>query len=146
MPRWLIWSVVAIIVAAAGVWGGAAWVGQATYGPRYAEQQHDVKASVGDIFSLVVRDRGGSVGDDWTASVADGAVAEQKGSELIADSLVDRWFGAAPGGGAGERRITFRAKAPGTTRITLTNCYRGCATPQDRAESRSVSWSVTVER
>jgi hypothetical protein len=146
MPRWLIWSVVALIVAVAGVWGGVAWYRQATYGPRYAEQQQDVKASVGDVFSLVVRDRGGSVGDNWTASVADGAVASQVRSELIADSVADRLFGAAPGGGAGNRLITFRAKASGTTRITLANCYRGCATEDDKRESRSVSWTVTVER
>jgi len=78
--------------------------------------------------------------------VADGAVAAQERSELIADSLRDRWFGAAPGGGRGDRLITFRAKAPGTTQITLTNCYRGCNSEETRAESRSVSWTVTVER
>lgn len=134
------------MLAVAGVWGGIALYRQATYGSRYAEQQSDVKASVGDVFTLVVRDRGGSIGDDWSASVADGAVAEQKNSELVADSLSDRWFGAAPGGGGGERLITFRAKAPGTTQITLTNCYRGCNTAENKAESRSVSWTVTVER
>lgn len=146
MPRWLIWSLVAIVLVVAGVWGGVAWHSQATYGPRYHEQQQAVKASAGDVFSLVVRDRGGSVGDNWTASVTDGAVAQQERSELIADSLKDRWFGAAPGGGGGDRLITFRAKAPGTTQITLTNCYRGCDNQENRAESRSVSWTVTVER
>lgn len=146
MPRWLIWSVVALIVAVAGVWGGISLYREATYGPRYDEQQQNVTVSVGDVFSLVVPDRGGSVGDDWTASIADDAVAAQEGSELVADSLRDRLFGAAPGGGAGDRLITFRAKATGFTQITLTNCYRGCATEQDKAESRSVSWNVTVGR
>ncbi|HZM76597.1 MAG TPA: protease inhibitor I42 family protein [Candidatus Limnocylindrales bacterium] len=146
MPRWLIWSLVAVVLAVAGVWGGIALYRQATYGSRYAEQQRDVKASVGDVFTLVVPDRGPSVGDDWTAAVADAAIVTEEKSELIPDSLSDRWFGAAPGGGGGDRLITFRAKAPGTTKITLTNCYRGCQTAQDQAESRSVSWNVTVER
>jgi len=146
MPRWLIWSLVAIVLAVAGVWGGVTLYRQATYGSRYAEQQGDVKVSVGDVFTLVVPDRGGSVGDDWTASIVDQAVASEERSELVADSLKDRWFGAAPGGGGGDRLITFRAKAPGTTQITLTNCYRGCNTQENRAESRSVSWNVTVER
>jgi len=146
MPRWLIWLLVAVVLAAAGVWGGVVLYRQATYGSRYAEQQNDVKASVGDVFTLVVPDRGASVGDDWTASIADGAVVSQERSELIADSLRDRWFGAAPGGGGGDRLITFRAKAPGTTQITLSNCFQGCRDEQTRALSRSVSWTVTVER
>ena len=134
------------MLAVAGVWGGITLYRQATYGSRYAEQQRDVKASVGDVFTLVVPDRGPSVGDDWTASVADAAIAEEEKSELVSDSLTDRWFGAAPGGGGGDRLITFRAKAPGTTQIKLTNCYRGCTTPENKAESREVSWNVTVER
>jgi hypothetical protein len=142
----LIWSLVVIVLAVAGVWGGIALYRQATYGSRYAEQHSDVKASVGDVFTLVVPDRGPSIGDDWTASVADEAVVTQKNSELVPDSLKDRFFGAAPGGGGGQRMITFHAKAPGTTEITLTNCYRGCATAENKAQSRSVSWNVTVER
>jgi hypothetical protein len=146
MPRWLIWSVVAIALAVAGVWGGIALYRQATYGPRYTEQQLDIKVSAGDIFTLVVQDRGPSVGDGWTASTADQAVVSQERSELIPDSLRDRWFGAQPGGGGGERLITFRAKAAGTTQITLSNCFQGCNNEQTRALSRSVSWNVTVER
>lgn len=146
MPRWLIWSLIAVIVAAAGVWGGTALYRQTTYGARFAEQQPDVKVSSGDIFTLVVPDRGPSVGDDWTASIADETVVSQKESILVADSLMDRWFGAAPGGGGGQRLVTFRAKAPGTTQVTLKNCYRGCDTDENRAESRSVSWTVTVSR
>lgn len=145
MPRWLIWLVVAIIGTVAGVWGGTALNRQLTYGTRYTEQQKDVRVSVGDVFSLVVRDRGASVGDNWTATVAVGAVVSEEGTELIPDSLKDRLFGAAPGGGAGDRLIAFRAKAPGTTQITVANCYRGCATDENKAESRELSWTVTVE-
>lgn len=146
MPRWLIWSLVVVVLAVAGVWGGIAVYRQATYGTRYAEQQRDVKASVGDVFTLVVPDRGPSVGDDWTATVADGAVVAQEKSELSPDSLRDRLFGAQPGGGGGDRLITFRATAPGTTEVTLNNCFQGCRDQRTKDLSRSVSWQVTVER
>jgi hypothetical protein len=42
--------------------------------------------------------------------------------------------------------ITFRAHEPGSTTITFTNCYRGCADDLTRADSREVSWTVTVSR
>jgi Chagasin family peptidase inhibitor I42 len=144
--HWLIWLLAAVVLAVAGVWGGLALYRQATYGHRYAEQQHDVKVSAGDLFTLVVPDRGESIGDQWTASVSDEGVVSQAGSTLIADNLLDRWFGADKGGGAGQRLITFRAKAPGTAQITLSNCFQGCNSERTRAESRSVSWNVTVER
>jgi Chagasin family peptidase inhibitor I42 len=146
MPRWLIWLLVAVVLVAAGVWGGVTLYHQATYGSRYAEQQREAKASVGDLFTLVVPDRGPSIGDSWTASILDQSMVTQERSELVAENLRDRFFGAATGGGGGDRLITFRAEAPGTTQIVLTNCYRGCATAENQAESRSVSWNVTVER
>jgi inhibitor of cysteine peptidase len=146
MRRWLVWSLVAVVVLVGAVVGGLAVYRKVTYGDRYAESQTSVTAGEGSVFTLVVPDRGASVGDLWTATVADPAVAEQVRSTLVADSLSDRLFGPAPGGGGGQRLITFKAKAPGTTTITLSNCFQGCGNERTRAESRQVSWSVTVER
>jgi len=146
MRHWLIWLSVAVVLAVAGVWGGLALYRQATYGPRHAEQDQEVRVSAGDVFTLIVPDRGESIGDRWTASVSDEGVVSQAGSTLIADNLFDRWFGAGKGGGAGQRLITFRAKAPGTAKVTLSNCFQGCDNERTRAESRSVSWNVTVVR
>jgi hypothetical protein len=146
MRRWLVWSLVAVVLIVAAMAGGIAVYRKATYGPRYGEAEQNIKTSVGSVFSVVVPDRGPSVGDRWTASAGDPAVAEQVRSTLVADSLMDRWFGPAPGGGGGQRLVTFRATAPGTTTITLTNCFQGCDNDRTRGESRTVRWSVTVER
>ncbi|MCP2328845.1 hypothetical protein HDA40_007352 [Hamadaea flava] len=146
MRRWLIWSLVAVVAVVGAVVGGVAVYRAATYGDRYDAEHSAVTVSDGSVFTLVVRDRGASVGDYWTATVADPAIAEQVGSELVADSLSDRVFGAAPGGGAGERLITFKATAAGTTTITLSNCFQGCDNDRRKAASSTVSWTVTVER
>jgi len=144
--RWLVWSLVAVVLVVAVVAGGVAIYRKSTYGSRYGETERSLTTSVGSLFTLVVPDRGPSVGDYWTAKADDPAVAEQVRSTLVADNLIDRWFGPAMGGGAGQRLITFRATAPGTTTITLDNCFQGCGNERTRAESRSVSWRVTVER
>lgn len=143
--RWMVWSLVAVVLVVATI-GGVAIYRKATYGTRYGEAEQNVTTSVDSVFTLVVPDRGPSVGDYWTASADDPALAEQVRSTLIADNVIDRWFGPAIGGGAGQRLITFRAKAAGTTTITLTNCFQGCDNERTRAESRTVSWRVTVER
>ncbi|MEV0268364.1 protease inhibitor I42 family protein [Hamadaea sp. NPDC050747] len=144
MRRWLVWSLVAVVVLVGAVVGGVAVYRKVTYGDQYDAGHSAVAVSDGSVFTLVVRDRGASVGDNWSATVADPAIAEQIGSTLVADSLSDRVFGPADGGGAGERLITFKAKAPGTTTITLTNCFQGCDNDRRRAASSTVSWSVTV--
>jgi hypothetical protein len=144
MRRWLAWSLVAVVLLVAAVVGGVASYRRVTYGSRYAEAKTSVSADKGSVFTLVVPDRGASVGDRWTAAVADPAVAEQVRSRLIADSLSDRLFGAALGGGGGQRLITFKAKSAGTTTITLSNCFQGCDNERTQADSRSVSWTVTV--
>ncbi|NUR70533.1 MAG: protease inhibitor I42 family protein [Hamadaea sp.] len=146
MRRWLVWSLVAVVVLVGAVIGGVAVYRKVTYGDRFDASRPTLTVSEGSRFTLVVRDRGASVGDYWTAEVNDPAIAEQVGSTLIADSLSDRVFGPADGGGKGQRLITFEAKATGTTTITLKNCFQGCDTDRRRAASSTVSWSVTVER
>lgn len=136
----------AVALAAAGVGGGLTLYRQMTYGNRYDESRQDITVPSGTVFSLVVPDRGPSVGDKWTAGIYGDAEITQVHSTLIADNLFDRWFGPAPGGGGGQRVITFRADTPGTATITLENCYRGCDSERNRTESRSVSWDVTVSR
>ena len=68
------------------------------------------------------------------------------GSTLEMSKLKDRLFGPEPGGGEGQRLITFRATAPGAATVTLKNCFQGCYNDRTRAESREVRWTVTVAR
>jgi hypothetical protein len=143
--RWVVWwSLAAVVLIVAATAGSVVVYHKVTDGTLHGEPEQDIKTSAGSVFSLVVPDRGPSVGDGWSASASDAAVAEQVRSTVVADSLTGRWFGRPPRDELGQRRFTFRALAPGTTTITLTNCVRGCADERDRALSRTVSWNVTV--
>jgi hypothetical protein len=143
MRRWLVWSLVAVVVLVAAAIGGVTLYRQATYGHRYGGGSA-VSTDKGSVFTLVVRDRGASVGDRWTATVADPAIVEQIRSELVADSWHDRVFGANAGGNGGDRYITFKAKSAGTTTITLSNCFQGCDNDRTRGLSQTISSTVTV--
>jgi inhibitor of cysteine peptidase len=144
--RRAIWTLAAVVLVVAGSVGGMAVYRRATYGIKYGEHQPNVAVSEGGIFTIVVRDRGPSVGDNWTASVSDEATVSPIRSTLIPSSFLDPWFGPKKGGGGGQRLITFRAKAPGNATVTLRNCFQGCWDGRTRALSRSVSWSVSVTR
>lgn len=146
MRRWPVRSLVALVLIVAVAAVGLAVYHKATCGDRFVESEQRVMVPADSVFTLVVPDRGASVGDRWTAGVDDAAIAEQIRSTLVADRLSDRLFGPTPGGGGGQRLITFRATAPGTTIITLSNCFQGCGDERTKAQSRSVSWTVTVER
>lgn len=146
--RRLLWSVViavgAVAVVIGGVTGGFAIYRNVHFGHRYTESDRSVTVDQGDVFTLTVPDRGASVGDHWTATVDDPARATEVRSALISDSLYDRIFGPAIGGGGGHRLTTFRAGESGTTTITLANCFQGCHDPDKDAESRKVTWTITV--
>jgi hypothetical protein len=129
-----------------GMVGGTALYRRATYGTKYGEDQQSVAASEGRLFTVVIRDRGPSVGDNWTASVSDETTISQLRSTLIPSSFLDPWFGPKKGGGGGQRLFTFRAKASGTATVTLSNCFQGCWDDRTRTLSRSVSWTVSVAR
>ena len=142
----MMWILVGAALAAAGVPGGLMLYRQASYGERYGGNEHDIRVTPDALFTVVVPDRGPSVGDMWTAFITDVAVVSQEYSTLVADDLFEGWLGLAPRGGGGHRLITFRARTPGKTTITVRNCYQGCDTKRTRAESRSVTWTVRVSR
>jgi inhibitor of cysteine peptidase len=144
--RRAIWTLVAVVLVMAGALGGMSLYRHATYGIKYSEHQPNVAVSEGGIFTIVVQDRGPSVGDDWTASVSDETTISQIRSTLIPSSFLDPWFGPKKGGGGGQRLITFRAKAAGNATVTLRNCFQGCRDDRTRSLSRSVSWTVSVAR
>lgn len=119
---------------------------QASYGDRYGENEHDITVTTDVLFTVVVPDRGLSAGYTWTAFITDTAVVSKEYSTLVANHLLGDWFSLAPGGHGGQRLITFRARTPGKTTITVRNCYQGCDAERTRAKSRSVSWTVHVAR
>lgn len=117
---------------------------QASYGDQYGENEREITVTPDALFTVVVPDRGLSVGDTWTAFITDSAVVSKEYSTLVADDLFGSWFSLAPAGDGGQRLITFRARTPGKTLITVRTCSQGCDTGHSRAKSRSVSWIVRV--
>ena len=142
MRRVLSWSLAVMIVAAAGGWGAWVWWKHATYGRTITEAELTATVEAGDRFSLAVPDRGASVGDSWSATVTPEGVLTAVGNRKVISNVYDRIFGPAAGGGAGTRYFTYTAEAPGTARVTVTNCFQGCDEPSPL--SRSVAWQITV--
>ncbi|GAA4604764.1 hypothetical protein BJY16_005132 [Actinoplanes octamycinicus] len=133
-----------LIVAAGAGWGLYAWQRHTTYGTVADQQELSVTVATGERLTLAVPDRGASAGDHWTAQVAAPDVVRAVDERLAYSSVHDRLFGPELGGGAGTRYFIFEAAAPGEVAVTLTNCYRGCKTPADKAESTATIWLVTV--
>jgi inhibitor of cysteine peptidase len=142
--RVLSWSLAVAILLAAAVWGGLALHERATFGTKITEKDLTVEVDEGDRFSLAVPDRGASVGDAWSATVApDGVVAAVEDRKVMSN-VWDRVFGPQAGGGAGTRYFIYTAEGPGTVRVTLANCFQGCRDGYSRGLSREVTWTVTV--
>jgi hypothetical protein len=142
MRRVLLWSLGAVIILAAGGWGARALWEHATFGRKITQDQLTVTVGRGDRFSLAIPDRGASVGDSWSATVAPDGVLTQVDNRKIMSNRGDRIFGPEAGGGGGTRYFVFTADAPGTARVTLANCFQGCDEPSPL--SRTVTWQVTV--
>ncbi|WP_189334981.1 protease inhibitor I42 family protein [Actinoplanes ianthinogenes] len=135
---------VLVVVAGAG-WGLYAWRRHATYGTMADQQELKVTLATGDRLTLVVPDRGASIGDHWTAQLPDSGVLRAVDERFTYSSVHDRLFGPALGGGSGTRYFIFEASTPGEVTVTLTNCFRGCKFPADKAESTATTWLVTVD-
>ncbi|MEQ4302377.1 protease inhibitor I42 family protein [Plantactinospora sp. B6F1] len=116
----------------------------ARYGTVLDQQATSATVEPGDRLSIRVPDRGASVGDNWSATAEPADVLALVEDELIFDSLTDRIFGPADGGGGGNRYFLFDARRFGQVTVTLTNCFQGCATERTRAASETVTWTVTV--
>ena len=140
----MLWSLVAIAVGAALNWGVVALRDHATFGTIFDEKELTVTVGPGERFSLAVPD-GGSIGDEWSATVAPDGVLTATGNRLVMSNLLDRIFGPQAGGGAGTRYFTYSANQPGVATVRLFDCFQGmCNTPYDKY-SRAVTWTVTVK-
>jgi inhibitor of cysteine peptidase len=142
--RVLWWSLAVVIVVAAGGWGALAWRERATFGTKITDDRLTVRVEPGDRFSLAVPDRGASVGDSWSDKVTPEGVLAAVDDRKVMSDLRDRMIGPEAGGGAGTRYFIYTARAPGTARVILANCFRGCGDGYTRGLSRSVTWTVTV--
>ncbi|GAT64608.1 chagasin family peptidase inhibitor I42 [Planomonospora sphaerica] len=89
-----------------------------------------VEVAPGQRFSLAV-DENASVGDSWRMeALPDVAVAS-----FISDEYEHEGEPGTTGGG-GTRYFVFNAKRPGTTAVTLSNCWR-CAVDRVPADEQS---------
>jgi hypothetical protein len=136
--------VVVAVLAVAAALGGALIRRHVVYGTVLDASSPSVTVKVGDRFSLKVPDRGPSVGDRWSATAEPDGVVTLVGDELISNSLSDRLFGPSIGGGGGKHYFRFDAERAGQVTVTLTNCFQGCWDERTRAESTTVTWTVTV--
>lgn len=139
----LIGAALAVLVVVAAV-VGLVVRRQLRYGTIVDRETASITVDVGDRFSLRVPDRGPSVGDRWSASADPADLVERVGDELVSDSLGDRLFGPALGGGGGVRYFRFDAKRAGRATITLSNCFQGCRTERTRAVSTTTVWTVII--
>ena len=139
-----LWAIAAFVVLMAAVWGGVAWRRHATFGTIAGEDRTTLTVDRGDRFSLAVADRGASVGDSWSARVSPDGVLTSVDNRMVRGNIVDRIFGPQIGGGAGTRYFVYHADHAGTAAVTLSNCFQGCDHPTKAAESRSITWTVTV--
>jgi hypothetical protein len=119
-------------------------VQRSRYGDVHTEGATGVAVDRGSRFSLAVPDRGASVGDHWTAAVEPAGIATLTRTDLVGGNLADRLLGPATGGGGGTRYFVFDARRPGSTMITLRNCFQGCDSDRTRGASRDAVWTVTV--
>lgn len=92
----------------------------------------------GERFSVVV-DENASVGDRWQVKQApDPKIATPDRDEYVADSP-----GGTVGGG-GKHYFVFTAHEPGDSAIELYDCFRGCTSDSDKAQSKTYEIHLTV--
>jgi Chagasin family peptidase inhibitor I42 len=142
---WVITGAVAVVLVIAVVATPLTWH-RLRYGAEFPVSASSARVQVGDRFSLTVNDLGGSVGDSWSVKEqSDPAVAR-----LIHDELVlpfyERIGPRASGCCSGTHYFTFGARQPGTTTITLYDCFQGCGNQRTLRSSTTRSWTVVVTR
>ncbi|RZS30563.1 chagasin family peptidase inhibitor I42 [Herbihabitans rhizosphaerae] len=127
----------AVTLLAAGCSGGSDGESPAPappaskFGTEFTPTQA-ITVKPGEKFSVVVRSNA-SVGDRWSVRRApDPRIAEGGKGEFVSDAEP----GQKPMPGQGGRVFfVFTAKEKGSTTAELFNCFRGCDSPQDQAES-----------
>jgi hypothetical protein len=141
----LLWSVIALVLWVGIVWAAIAVRREVIFGEIHLEADTTVTVDRGDRFSLAVRDRGPSVGDHWTLSVAGTDVLTRVEERHVSSALLPQFGEPLMGGGDGTLYVIFTGAKKGTTTVTLSNCFQGCRSDDSRGLSRSVTWTVTVE-
>jgi hypothetical protein len=148
MKRWR--RIVLAILAGVVLVGGTTWAVLAIrhriqFGQVFDESDLHPAVAKGDRFSIAIPDRGGSVGDEWSATVTPADAVSAKGNVKVMSNLMDRVFGPLDGGGAGTRFFTYVADQPGTVTVKLFNCFQGlCKNRNPDPYSRGVTWTITV--
>ncbi|MCF6524035.1 protease inhibitor I42 family protein [Streptomyces sp. JJ36] len=104
----------------------------------YDKDDRRVETAPGETFALRVTDRS-SAGYTWVVAgpEPDGEVVEARGTRR--EQADPEQVGAF-----GSLLFDFRAAAPGTTRITLRNCYR-CGTPQEQVDRSHPATDLTFD-
>jgi len=139
----IIAGIAVVVVAAAGALAPRAWH-RLRYGAEYRASATTVLVAAGDRFSLVVDDRGASVGDSWSVQQQpDPDVARFVRDDLVTPLRI-RIGRPAAGCCAGTRYFTFDAHGPGRTTIVLRNCFQGCDNARTRQASTAPRWTVIV--
>jgi hypothetical protein len=141
----VVWSLAALVLVGGTTWATLTIRHHLLYGTVFDEQSLRPTVEHGQRFSLAVPDRGASVGDEWSATVSPDGLLRAQGDRQVMSSLVDRIFGAEPGGGAGTRYFSYTASRPGTVTVQLSNCFQGlCHSGRTDPWSRGVTWTITV--
>lgn len=103
-----------------------------------ATSTEHIAIAKGERFSLVV-DENASVGDGWEVKTPpDAKIARPEGDDYVSTSP------SGSVGGGGKRYFMFTALEPGNTSIELYNCFRGCTSERDKAESKGHTVRLTV--
>jgi len=110
----------------------------------FKQDQPDIAVLVGEKFAIRLPEDP-TAGEQWKVIGApDGRLVKADGDSFKAEVPAD---GSAAKPGAGQREFKFKAKAPGTTTITLnrcTNCPAGSNGVKDMAEPVRATFTVTV--
>ena len=108
----------------------------------FKEDDTTIKVAVGEKFGIRVKENA-SIGDAWRlVSAPDPSILKDEGNSYKADSAEPM-----PGSG-GQREFKFKARATGTTTVTLFDCYRcsgaGEVSPENSAYAKRITFTVTV--
>lgn len=140
----VLWSLLATTAWCALNWGAFHLYEHRTYGTIPTETQLSITVAQGARFSLEVPDHGGSVGDEWSATVDPTTALNLVENRMVMGNLYDRFFGPLVGGGGGNRYFIYTAARRGTVTVRLYDCFQGgCDRPGD-TYSHGVTWQITV--
>lgn len=108
----------------------------------FKADQTDIRIGTGEKFAIRVP-ANPSVGDNWKlVSAPDDSFVKFEGESFKSDSPEPM-----PGSG-GQTEFKFKAKKPGTTTVTLYNCYRcgtsGTVAPSDTEYAKRITFMITV--